>query len=351
MYYKMKVKKILISSYILIAIILLITFSSCENKNSETNGGIIVEVATITPTTNSSTRHYTGIIEESYSSLISFQVGGNIQKIYCDESQYVEKGQLLATLDKIVYQNNYDAAYSSFKQAEDVYNRMKMLYDNNSLPEIKWIEVQTTLQNARSMVNIANNNLINCDLYAPFSGVIVKRITETGGNVMPGIPVFNLVKVEKVKAKVAVPEKEVSKIEANQKAIVQVMALGEDICYDARIKEKSTIANPLSHTYDVKIELDNTDRKLMPGMICDVNILIDENIKEQIVVPNNSIMIDNSNNKFVWIVNNDIVNKKNVTVGQFSDHGIIIEDGLRNGDQIIVNGNQKVSEGMKIRKR
>jgi len=339
----------LMKNKILIINCLFILLGGCKQKLTQKESKALVEVQIVNPISFSLVYDYTGVIEESYSSMISFQVAGNIQKIYCDENEYVNKGQLLASLDKTNLQNGYDIASSTFRQAKDAYNRMKILYEDNSLPEIKWIETQTTLQKTQSMVNISQNNLNNCDLYAPFDGIIAKRITETGANVMPGVPVFDLIKLKKVKIKVPVPEKEVSNIKIGQKATVQIIALGDKVYYETEIKEKSAIANPLSHTYDVKMELENSERKLMLGMICDVKISIDNEIRKQIVVPGNSVMLDNSNNKFVWLANEDIVKKQLVVVDQFSDQGVVIKNGLKKGDLVIINGNQKLSEGTKIR--
>ncbi|MBN9303455.1 MULTISPECIES: efflux RND transporter periplasmic adaptor subunit [Dysgonomonas] len=336
---------------IITMIFILLTAVNCKKEVNRNDESVPVDIISIKPVLNSPIYNYSGIIEESYSSMISFQVTGNIQQIYCGENQHVKKGTLLANLDKVVHQNSYDMALSTYKQAEDAYNRLKILYDDNSLPEIKWIETQTALQNAKSMVNIAKNNLDNCNLYAPFSGVVAKKITEVGANVMPGVPVFNLVKLEKIKIKVAIPEKEVSQISIGQKAIIKIMALDENAEYTAFITEKSSMANPLSHTYDIKIELDNETGTFMPGMICDVTIMYDKNEDEEIIIPNNSIMIDNDNNRFVWKVENDIAYKQSVIIDKLSDKGVIIKEGLCNGDLIIINGNQKVSAGMKVKIR
>ena len=63
---------------------------------------------------------------------------------------------------------------ASLVQAQDAYDRMKTLYENKSLPEIKWVEVQSKLQQAQSMESIARKNLEDASLYAPFDGVIGK---------------------------------------------------------------------------------------------------------------------------------------------------------------------------------
>lgn len=203
-------------------IALLVGCKQVEHKESE----ILVNAEAVVSIATSSVNNYTGIVEPFYSSMISFRVIGNIQQIYCDENEYVKKGQLLASLDKTILQNSYDAALSTLKQVEDSHKRLSVLNENNSLPEVKWIEAQTSLQNAQYMVNIAKDNLDNSNLYAPFDGVIAKRIAENGTNVIPGTPVFNLINIEKVKVKVPIPENEISNIKIGQKSKIKYCCFG-----------------------------------------------------------------------------------------------------------------------------
>jgi len=291
-------------------------------------------------------QNYVGTVEETFSSTLSFEVEGNISHIYVREGQKVYVGQLLASLNQSTLKNNYDAIFSTLKQVEDTYNRMKVLYENNSLPEIKWIEVQTSLQQAQSMESIAKKNLNDCNLFASFSGVITERNVESGTNVMPGMPAFKLVRVDKVKVKIAVPEKEISHTLIGQQVNIQINALGEKYI-NAQITEKNVIANPLSHTYEVKIALDNPAGDLMPGMICNVNIHREE-IQEKMIIPPHAVQVSHTGENFVWIAIHGCAKRRVVQIGGLSDEGTIISSGLTVGEQVIVEGNQKVSEGMKI---
>ena len=80
-----------------------------------------------------------------------------------------------SALDEVSMQNTYQAAKAALKQAEDAYQRMKELHEKGSLAEMKWVEVQSKLQQAQSMEAVARKNLTDCQLYAPFSGVIAEK--------------------------------------------------------------------------------------------------------------------------------------------------------------------------------
>ena len=94
--------------------------------------------------------------------------------------QHVSAGQLIATLDPTSMQNSHKVAHATLEQAEDASRRMKELHDKGSLPDMKWVEVQSKLEQARSMEQIARRNLDDCRLRAPFSGIIAEKSMETG---------------------------------------------------------------------------------------------------------------------------------------------------------------------------
>jgi len=86
---------------------------------------------------------------------------------------------------------------------------------------------------------------------------------------------------------------------------------------------------------------------LLPGMVCSVYIN-NKGKGSAVIVPQEAIMID-GNNTFVWVVNKGAATKRIVKTGGVSDQGTVILDGLESGDAVIVSGQNKVSEGSKIK--
>lgn len=223
---------------------------------------------------------------------------------------------------------------------------MKTLYENKSLPEIKWVEVQSKLQQAQSMESIARKNLEDASLYAPFDGVIGKRNVEAGENVQPGKPVFTLLDVGTVNIKIAVPEKEIPFID-HRKAAITVAALGGRL-FEGMVTEKGITANPVSHTYEARIKLDNRDGALLPGMVCRVRVE-DKDRVTTISLPNNVIQLSHTGERYVWCLRDGKAKAVTVRIGELTDNGVQITDGLSEGDLVITDGLQKVSEDMKVK--
>lgn len=106
-----------------------------EDKNEERR--IPVKIQEISSMHNSYKQEYIGSVEGENAVDISFQTGGNIEQVYFQEGQAVQKGQLLARLNTISLQSMYDASKATLNRAQDAYNRLTVLHDNNSLPEIQ----------------------------------------------------------------------------------------------------------------------------------------------------------------------------------------------------------------------
>ena len=164
--------KKLISIYLLGTLLIL---SGCAGKKSSEKPQTVPVRTQITYLDKNSTmQKYVGVVEEERASVISFLVAGVVDAMYAVEGQHVGKGALLAELNTSNLTSTYIAAKAQLSQAEDAMQRIQMMYDSKSVAEIKYVEVQTQLEKARSMEAIAKKNLTDSRLTAPFSGVIGK---------------------------------------------------------------------------------------------------------------------------------------------------------------------------------
>lgn len=324
----------------------IIMLSGCRQKENVESDSILqkempVKIMEVSAVKDSSRSYYIGTVEELQSVKLSFPVPGNLKNIYFSEGQHVKKGQLLAELDDANYNSMYEVAVAKEKQAQDGYNRLSSVYKNGSLPEVKYVEIETNLEQAKSSLKIAKKNLDDCKLICPIDGVIGKRLIEPGMNAIPDSPVLVVVKIEKVFVMVAVPESEIAHLSLGQKAEIVVTAL-DSAKYAGIIEQKGVMADALSHTYQVKIKVDNKNEALRPGMVCKVWTNT-EGQTEKIIIPQYAVQ-SGSSGRYVYVI--DMKNKKasvrNVSTGSISGDGIIITSGLKAGECIAVAGYQNL---------
>ncbi len=324
---------------------LFLSLMACQNKEQEK--GDTAEVSRVkfkTETLKLSSRpqelKYSGTLEAWKTFPLSFQRSGNVEAIYVEEGDAVKKNQLLASLDPKDAEQTLAMATAKRKQAEDAYGRMKQLYDRGSLAEIKWVDIKTKLNQARSAESLAKSNLKKSKLYSPVQGFVGQRKIEVGMSGLKLEAPFQIVQIKKILVKVAVPENEIGRIRKNQVARIVVGALN-DKCFKAKVKYIGIVANQFSRTYAVKLEVNNPDFALKPGMVCDVTINTGQE-SEALTLPFKAVSTNEKGEPFVylWLGNKAVMQL--VSLGNYRGNRIEILKGVKPGDCVILDGKEKL---------
>jgi membrane fusion protein, multidrug efflux system len=333
-------------------VVLIALFTGCNNSKTgepKREQGIKVKTVLVRVGNNDYSLGYSGTVEASQVIPLSFKTVGTVDKIFVEVGDVVRKGQLLATLDNSDLQNIYNTMLAKYQQAEDAYNRLKLVYDEGSLPEIKWVEMKSNFEQAKSALDLAQSNLDKCKLLAPVDGIVGRRNIEPGqSSISLTLAPIELVKIETVLVKISVPENEINKISNGLKAEMTVSAL-DDNTYEGLVTNVSPVAELMSRTYTVKISVNNIGHDLKPGMVCDVRMGFDTG-KKMLVVPAKAVSKDSAGNTYVFVVasDNKSVKKQLITVGRYHDSGIEVIGGLTEGQIIVSEGGEKLSDNSLI---
>ena len=225
--------------------------------------------------------------------------------------------------------------------------RYQMLYDNGSLPEVQWVEIQSKVAQAQSQLEIARKNLADCQLTAPVNGIIGKKMVRAGETALPSQAVVTILDISTVKVKVAIPEAEVSGISANTPTLIEVEAAEKEVS-GGKI-EKGVQADALTHTYDIRIHVPNNDGKLLPGMVANVSITASNGEKNLYNVPITAVQKKADGSLFVWMVDEEnTAYRKAVSIGETIGNRIAITQGISPDERIVTEGYQKLSEGTRV---
>ena len=338
-------KKILI----LVAVLALVACGKKNVEREESTIGVVVEK--VAASENLAQMPYVGVVEEESSTSVSFTGMAMLKSMTVSEGQPVKKGQLLAVIDETQARNTLATTKAALDQAKDAYERMKLLHDNQSLPDMKWVEVESKVAQAQSAYDMAKKNLEDCRIYAPVSGVVGTKIMGVGETVLPTEPVLTILSIDNVKVRVSIPEREIAAINSGTATTITVDALQGETFRGGRI-EKGVSADPLTHTYDIRILVPNPGRKLLPGMVARVEMRNVESEKMstggRISLPVKAVQQSTDKSLFVWTVQQGKAHRTTVSVGQVTGNRIIVDSGLQEGDQVIVEGYQKVGEGTPV---
>lgn len=340
-------------------VLILPLLSGCAKPAPVAETPIKVKAVKVSATAANSAFYYSGTIEAGKDIPLAFQTMGTVSKVLAREGERVKAGQLLAELD---CQNNTNAlriAESKALQAADALKRFEPMYKNGNLAEIKMVEIRTNKTDADLSVKLAAKSVTDCSLTAPESGVISGKAMEPGESALPGKTVMKMVVINNVFATISVPEQEIGSIKpgmiveadipsAEQQQPQEGVTLLPNGSASGRLRgtvtDSGVTANPLARTYTVRILLGNARNNLLPGMICNVYVP-GKHTTQAAIVPGTAIKLDENGNQFVYVIGaGNRVRKQPVQSSGFRDGGIVVTGGLANGDIIVREGAQKLTD-------
>ncbi len=333
----------------IIGLVTVLMVSSCtEKKEPQAKAPVRVKTEIVSTTTGVSGQTYVGIVEECEATAVSFTNMGVVKRMLVNEGQAVGKGQLIAEMDDTQARNLLSGAEAQMAQANDALERYKMLHDNGSLPEVQWVEIQSKVAQAKSQLEVAKKNLADCRLVAPVGGIVGKKMIGTGETALPSQAVVSILNISTVKVKVAIPEVEISSIGANTASMIHVEAVNSS--YSGGRIEKGVQADALTHTYDIRINVANEGRKLLPGMVASVQFAESQlQQTQQLSLPVTAIQKKADGSLFVWTVGNDsTAHRTAVTTGETAGNRIVVTTGISDGNRVVTEGYQKLSENTKV---
>ena len=334
--------------YSFIILFSLLLLPACQHKEKyESRKPISVQVMRVEASEAVNINTYIGKVQEATSLQLRFPLGGKITSVKVKKGQQVKQGELLATTDDTQQQNALTTAQATLAQAQDAYNRLKKVYEQGALAEVKWIEIQTQLQKAKATADAARQQVSDCMLRAPQSGIIEDCDLHVGQQLLPGQTAITLINTDGVQIVFAVPENEISTITIGSSADITVPALS-DLKLTGTIHEKDMLSNPLTHSYDAKISISNKDGKLMPGMMC--KVACQSSQLTGFVIPAHCVQTMQDGN-MVWIKKNGKASRQQISSSAYVKGGLLIDNGLQEGDTIIVSGYQKLYEGAEVQEQ
>lgn len=338
---------------------LLAVLVSCgESKKEETKAATRVRTEVVHSATDGiGGQSYVGIVEEREATAVSFTGMGVVKRMLVSEGQAVSRGQLIAEMDDTQARNLLSGAEAVMTQANDALSRYKMLYDAGSQPEVQWVEIQSKVAQSKSQLEVAKKNLADCRLVAPVSGIIGKKMIGSGETALPSQAVATILDISSVKVKVAIPESEVASISANTSSMIKVEAIGRS--FEGGRIEKGIVADALTHTYDIRINVHNGERRLLPGMVASVRfaavvqrqteLQTELQTGQQATLPMTAVQKKANGELFVWVVEKDsTAHRKTVAIGETQGNRVVVTSGVGQNERIVTEGYQKLSEGTRV---
>lgn len=304
-----------------------------------------VRTMTVGCADQSDSRSYLGKVEAARSVTLRTRFGGTLETLNVHKGGLVNEGQTVATIRSQSVESALQTSKSNLRQAQDGYDRMKSVYASGGVSEVQMVDIETKLEKAKSALLAAQDAFDNCNVKAPYSGVVSETHNDPGVELAPGQAIATIMDISSLKLSISVHENEINSVKVGQEASVDIPALElKDL--PAVVKEKSLLSSIMSHSYECTLDLRSKVPGLMPGMAVKVRF-IPEGTEFLPIVPAAAVQLD-ADGSYVWVDDGGVVRKARVKVGGYSGRGVIVSEGVNKGDRIIVEGYQKVSSGMRV---
>jgi membrane fusion protein (multidrug efflux system) len=219
---------------------------------------------------------------------LKFQVPGIIESINFEEGERIQDGDIIANLVQ-------KDALMKLKYSEIEMNKNQKLLDIGAISPVKMEQSKIEYESARSELEKTN-------IYAPSGGLLGTRLVDVGSFVTPYDRIGMFVDIDKVYAEFNIIEKDVPKVALGQKAEVFVDAYPNKT-FSGVIDRIAPVIEGRSRTENIKVELDNKDNLLKPGMFVRALIATYEK-KEDIVVPSSALK-KKDNDYIVYVVHKE----------------------------------------------
>lgn len=344
--------------------------SSCGNKQPVQQQGpppaIPVTVAEVSATQAVYYDEYPGTVVALNEIKLTAQVNGYITGVYFKDGTKVNKGQKLYSIDAQVYSANYQQAIANLEVQES--NLVKAQKDADRYHELDKNEaiakqqvdyadaaLQVTKKQvaaAKANVQAVSSNVKFAAIYAPFAGTIGISQVKTGTAVVAGQTILNTVSTDNPLAvDFAVDQKEIFRFAQLQQAGSKqndstfTIAFGADIYpYPGKINFIDRAVDPQTGTIKTRLEFPNTKSMLKAGMNTTVRILNNSSAKSTII-PYKAVS-EQLGEFIVYIVGDSSkVSQRKILLGKQIGQNIIVREGLKEGEKIVVQGVQNLREG------
>ncbi len=346
--------KMKIIAVILLGAVALIIYSCTRAKSdsqNNTNASIAtsysVSVVTAAKKNIMDSFSQVGTIVANNDVTVLSETSGRVVKVDVEVGDYKKAGSVLVEVDSELREAAYKAAAVTYEKAKKDLDRYEELYKEKSISDSQIEQARWACQSAESQYIVAKRQLNDTKITTPISGVVTARYVNIGTMVM-GAPqstaIANVVDISRLKVKINVAEKDVFRLKVGEKVNVATDVFPSEV-FTGSIFSISSQGDE-GHTYPVEVILNNPNRQLKSGMFGRVTFT-PKSSGNVIVIPREAI-VGSIKNATVYVIVNNAAKLRPVVVGKEVGTDIEILSGLQEGEQVVVNGQNNLSDNAPV---
>ncbi len=286
-----------------------------------------------------------GVVKPWVDLTVVAEVRGKIVSKKVTEGQRISSGDVLAEIDKRSYQNDYNSARAAFMAAKAGHSRLSALHKDRLATQSQLDDAMAGMERAKANMDTAALNLERCTIVSPMDGLIDRVYIEKGQFMNDADQVADVLKLDRVKVQVSIPESDVDAVRHVIDFTVSVDALGNKM-FKGRQHYLAKTSQSLARSYLLEVAIDNPNGEILPDMFCRVTV-VKQQVEDGLAVPLFSLL-NHKGGKAVYVADNGKARLVPVKTGIHEGWKVHIIEGLSAGDQVIVVGQKDVKQGTPI---
>lgn len=305
------------------------------------------------------------------------RVEGYLESMLFEEGTPVKKNQVLFVINPDQYKAKADKARAQLQKdeaqeqkAKRDLDRIRPLYEQNAASQLDYDNAVAAYNVAKASVAMSKSDLAQAELElgytsvrSPLSGYISERNADIGTLVGPGgksllativksdtvLIDFSMTALDYLKSKQRNVELGTKDLSRSWQPYVTI-TLADNTVYPFKglVDFADPQVDPRTGTFSVRAEMPNPSRAILPGQFTKVRLLLDVR-EDATVVPRRSIVIEKGG-AYVYVMRQDsTVEKRFIELGPEFQNNMVVERGVNPGENIVVEGQHKLSPGIKVR--
>lgn len=288
------------------------------------------------------TEEVVGTVRSKLRAMVEAKISGRVLEYTATPGAMVKAGDLLARLENQEIQAKVDQAKAMLDQAERDFARQKQLIASNATTRQDFDAADARVKVATAGVNEAETMLGYAKVTAPFDGVITRKLADVGDLAMPGKPLLEIEAPTALRFEADLPEAILDRITMGAKMQVKVASVSNPL--DASVSEIAPVADPVSRTFQVKLDLPKADG-LRTGQFGRVSVPVTE--VKLLMVPKTSV-IKRGQMELVFVAKDGKAALRLVKSGRALNGSIEVLSGLEEGEQVVISDVAKLADGQPV---
>jgi len=293
----------------------------------------------------------TGTVQANRDVTVSAEETGRIDAVLVEKGSTVEAGEPILKIDDSILRAEVEQTRARAELAREMWERWQRLYEEEGVgTEQQYLEARYNAEEEAASLEMLERRLERTTIRAPVDGVLEERYVEVGTMVSPGTEVGRIVELDPVKVSGGVPERYAPDVARGTPVSVTFDVL-PDSTFEGRVGYVGATVDPGSRTFGVEFTLPNPRHLIKPEMVANLS-LVRRIHEDALVVPREALVRTEDGFRAFVVEEGEgeegVARARDVALRVVQGNQAVVDEGLAEGDLLVVVGQQMVAEGDRV---